>query len=481
MGGLAAPYERNDLKNFDWTGHDQHRTIFTAKRDEALRCIRSASDDELHEGMKFGLQYHEQDRAFWIFEEMCGRPDPQTDRIALWCMQYPQLVFKLLHYLLPSGTDSRLQVPWSWIREDIFRALLLCTNRSAIPVLYCLEKLKQDILELDSDGFCDIIWFAALTTRHRETAHEVLLTLFEQHTTTETPPRIAYLHTLALSIAFDRIDEAVEEAPCNIDGWPTRQRDAPARVPLLPPLQQTENGPIVVPVDTMFLSKKPPSVRAQVRVDGTSSVRIHSHIRLAPASKPERETATAWLQREVLDGVVKQARKGEAEIQLYQHPPPEFGKMEWNMYDAGSIATGEAMMNALRRLSKDQSEACSFWRIIVGETSGEVVPETYDSIKDDDPAMEGLNPSQKEAIMSATSSQISLIWGPPGSLPRSFTRVSLLIVFQRHRQNYCGRRTTQVPMQSTRRGVTYLDDCIYTQWYVVLQTMSHELSFLRSR
>jgi hypothetical protein len=232
MGGLAAPYERNDLKNFDWTGHDQLRTIFTAKKDEALSCIRSASDDELHAAMGFGLRYHEQERAFWIFDAMCCRPDPQTDRIALWCAQYPQLVFSLLHRLLPSDTDSHLlEVPWSWHREDILRALLLCANRSAIAVLVGLEKLKQDLLELDSDGFCDILWFAALTVRHRQTAQEVLLTLFEQRTTTETPPRISYLHKQALSIAFDRIEEAVEEVPCNQTGWPTKQRDAPARVP----------------------------------------------------------------------------------------------------------------------------------------------------------------------------------------------------------------------------------------------------------
>jgi len=433
MGGLAAPYERNDLSSFDWTGHDQLRTIFTAKRDEALRCIRSASDDELHEAMGFGLRYHEQERAFWIFDAMCCRPDPQTDRIALWCAQYPQLVFSLLHHLLPSGTDPHLlEVPWSWMREDILRALLLCANRSAIAVLVGLEKLKQDLLELDSDGFCDILWFSALTVRHRQTAQEVILTLFEQRTTDETPPRIAYLHKQALSIAFDRIEEAVEGAPCNEVGWPTRQRNAPARVPLLPPLQQTESGPVVVPVDSIFQSRKPPVVRAQVRIDATSSVRIHSHVRLAPVSKPERETMNAWLQREVLDGIVKQARKGEVEIQLYQHPPPEFVNMEWNMYDAGSIATGEAMMNALRRLSKDQSEACSFWRIIVGETSGEVVAETYERIKDNDSAMDGLNPSQKAAVMSATSSQISLIWGPPGALLMHSFLILLFIVLYRH-------------------------------------------------
>ena len=420
MGGLAAPYERNDLKDFDWTGQDQLRTIFMAKKDEALRCIRSASDDELHAAMGFGLRYHEQERAFWIFEAMCGRSDPQVDRIALWCAQYPQLVFSLLHHLLPLDAEHLLEVPWSWHREDLLRALLLCANRSAIAVLVGLEKLKQDLLELDSDGFCDILWFAALTVRHRQTAQEVLLTLFEQRTTTETPPRISYLHKQALSIAFDRIEEAFEGVPCNETGWPTKQRDAPARVPLLPPLQQTENGPVVVPLESIFQSKKAPTVRAQVRVDATSSVRIHSHVRLTPVSKPERETANAWLQREVLDGIVKQARKGEVDIQLYQHPPPEFGKMEWNMYDAGSIATGEAMMNALRRLSKDQSEACSFWRIVVGETSGELVPETYEKIKNDDPAMEGLNPSQMAAIMSATSSQLSLIWGPPGTLPIHF-------------------------------------------------------------
>jgi hypothetical protein len=462
--GLAAPYERNDLRNFDWTGHGQLRTIFTAKGDEAVRCIRSASDDELHAAMEFGLRYHAQARAFWIFGEMCRRPDPQTNRIALWCIQHPQLVFNLLQHLLPSGNDSRLlEVPWSWIREDILRALLLCANRSTIAVLVGLEKFKQDLLELDSDGFCDIFWFAALTVRDRDIAHDVLLTLFEQRTTSETLPRIGYLHKQALSIAFDRIDEAWEEVRCDIeDGWPIRERDAPTRVHLLPPLQQTETGPAIVPVNSIFQSKKPPTVRAQVRVDAASSVRIHSHVRLAPASEPERETADAWLPREALDGIVKQARKGEVEIQLCQHPPPEFAKMEWNMYDAGSIATGEAMMNAVRRLSKDQGDACSFWGIIVGETSGEVVPETYERIKDDDPAMEGLNPSQKEAIVSATSSQISLIWGPPGTPPRNFCRISLLINLGRHWENHGGRRNTEVPLLSTRRWVAHLDDRIYT-------------------
>jgi len=138
--------------------------------------------------------------------------------------------------------------------------------------------------------------------------------------------KYAYKH--ALGIAFERAEEAGDECPCDADGNIKRNnRNPPAQCKL------------------HFITGSTSRVKADVRVDARTSVRLHSHVRLKAASHAENK----WLGTLVLDGVVYQANVGEYKIELFHPPPPEMEKIDWNMYNAGSVGEYRWVTNPLIR------------------------------------------------------------------------------------------------------------------------------------
>ncbi len=126
-----------------------------------------------------------------------------------------------------------------------------------------------------------------------------------------------YAHKQGLAVAFDRAQEAADGCPCDDDGQIKRQRSAPAVVPLLP------------------VNDHPFDVVAHVRVDSPSTVRLHSHVRFRAASKPEKGVGESV----ILDGLVTLSESGEIRVSLVHRPPPEFARMQWYLYDVGSVGT----------------------------------------------------------------------------------------------------------------------------------------------
>jgi regulator of nonsense transcripts 1 len=124
--------------------------------------------------------------------------------------------------------------------------------------------------------------------------------------------------------------------------------------------------------------------------------------------------------------------KGELTIELNHTAPPEMARMDWKMFNAGSIgtsnalsqsqcvseqcvpATSRAMMDAIIRLYKDGDSCCAFQRFITCRPPA-VEPEDEDIGQDDaaPDADDHLNLSQRKAVQSCDA-PLSLIWGPPG-------------------------------------------------------------------
>ena len=91
---------------------------------------------------------------------------------------------------------------------------------------------------------------------------------------------------------------------------------------------------------------EPTQVFAHVRLDEPTTVRIHSHVRLQAASDPEK----GWVGgKPVVDAVVVLARKGEMKMELQYPLPPEYARMQWRMYNAGSV--GESARSTCARIS----------------------------------------------------------------------------------------------------------------------------------
>lgn len=88
-------------------------------------------------------------------------------------------------------------------------------------------------------------------------------------------------------------------------------------------------------VKLLRVQDKPNQAVVHVRVDAKSAVRIHSHIRLQAASKPEK----GWVELAVLDALVLEASKGTLRVELFAPPPSEMENIDWKMFDAGVTGT----------------------------------------------------------------------------------------------------------------------------------------------
>ncbi|KIM31881.1 hypothetical protein M408DRAFT_240126 [Serendipita vermifera MAFF 305830] len=419
----AIPYSLNTLDFVKWKEEEPgYEEIFTKSREAVQTALHGAPFTKLNGLMDFALIHHEVERSFWILEAMLSSPEIVIWNIAGWILRYPHLVFKLLKIHL-GPNPSCLSAPFDAIRQPIIDAVVLSVNDAPYAALFALEKLAFDIAELSFSQYTAVLWTASMVVRGRQTVQETLIVLHEQRKRVESNPDIEHAHRQALQIALERAEDAFESCPCDEQGRPSRQRNPPIRVRLHPkvpkPPKPTAGSAEVeaAPTNTVEEPSGPSPdmvlVVADIRVDKPSTARLHSHVRLGPASRPEKQTML-W-RREIMDGIIKVSFRGEVEIELFHHPPPEYAKMEWSLYDCGSTATTRAMMDAIKRLYNEKFEACAFNNLLTGTDEGASTQEESEDISTDGPGWEGFNDSQKQAIKTSFLSNLSLIWGPPGT------------------------------------------------------------------
>jgi len=340
------------------------------------------------------LEYHAEEEVFWTFGVIISQLPIRRDTVINWMNKFPPLVFSVLKAYPPDDSGILPQETVALARP-IVQNLVRSANSLRIAVLVAFEKLARTIVDLSLDTYFDLLMLTAGSVRSPELAQEVLFVLNDCRIPLGTESEaLRYGHKHALAIAFDRAEEAADECPCNDEGKPRKQRTPPVQTKL------------------KFIPDDLNHVWAAVRIDARSPVRLHSHVRLQAASKAENR----WVESPIMDGVVVQSLKGEMKIELMHPPPPEMGAMDWNMYNAGSIATSKAMMDALLRLLQDREGSCLFYSIITGDTPADdtifAVPASSSS--DEIPEPDSLNPSQLTAIRSCEV-PLSLIWGPPGT------------------------------------------------------------------
>ncbi|KAJ8087712.1 hypothetical protein PM082_006548 [Marasmius tenuissimus] len=424
-------YTLNDISQVKWARYPPWmRNVFVPKRNEER--IRAFLTDkpftDLDKCMELSLTYHAEDELFWIFSFVVSRDDPlPREWISNWMDAHPPLAFVLLKIHPPYEETKRLPSITRPFRFHILQNVIRSANLLGIASLVALEKLAGSIAEMPVEEYFNLLWLAAQSVRAPQLVQEILFVLNDcrafsppnidtSSTAGGHSPALRYGHLHALGIVIDRAEEAADECPCDDTGKPRKQRTPPTQTRL----QRVEGHPN--------------QVKATIRVDARTSVRLHSHVRLQAASKPER----GWVAPIVLDGVVIMSLKGELKVDLMHPPPPEMDPvplpplpegaeddevqeeepkslLDWNLYDAGSTATSRAMLDALTRLMREKDECCGFYDIITGDHSdSDDAPRSFPLILGDEEHIEGLNPSQEAAIRSC-SGPLSLIWGPPGT------------------------------------------------------------------
>jgi hypothetical protein len=267
--------------------------------------------------LNFSLEYHAENELFSTFHAILADVPIRREAVIRWMERESQLVFALLKKFPPDNSCS-LPEETAPLVSYIVRNIIRSANKFGIASLVALEKIAASIARIPMQEYFKLLTLASLSVRVPQLAQEILLVLNESRAEAIAESGASrYAHKHALAVAFDLAEEAADECPCDENGRPKKQKNAPIIVQLAP---DSENSHLV---------------KAFVRIDLRTSVRLHSHVRLQAASKPEKE----WLEAPVMDGLVTQAMKGELRIELLHPAPPEMSRMDWKMYSAGIIGT----------------------------------------------------------------------------------------------------------------------------------------------
>ncbi|KAF9494277.1 RdRP-domain-containing protein [Pleurotus eryngii] len=374
-------YERNTLERMNWGGHPPWlRSFFqpglSSNDVKDLLPERSPTDIDLV--MKTAISYHTEEALFFTFNSVIARKPIQEDFALYWLDQCPPLAFSLLKAYPSLEASQEIHEDLTGLAIPILRCMVRSANELRIAVLVGLEKLALTIARISLADYLDLLMLAALSIRAPQLLQEVLLVLHDSRPSEHFA--LSHAHRHGLAVSFDRAEEAADECPCDEEGKPKRQRAPPTVVKLT--ATETFNH-----------------VKAAMRIDDRSS---------GAASHPDR----GWVSPPIVDGIAIQSLKGELKIEVQQPLPPEATRMSWKMYNAGSIATAKAMIDALLRLATDGAESCLFHGHITGADVGgdETAPQAAFA----GTPIEGLNRSQSDAV-HASDAPLSLIWGPPGT------------------------------------------------------------------
>lgn len=410
------PYLPRSLDGFDWQKvSGEQRVLFEGNQHQATLVLSISSEETLVGYFQFAVEYRREDRAFWIFDSLLDKECPPLLAIEQCIDKHPPLVYSLLKRHLIGDTGSeRLPESLDELVPSILRGVIRCANELGIAALVGLEKLSVHIRELGFTDFKHLLWTSAMSIRSEALVQEVLLVLHDIRAEVRARSAVdGYGHRYAMAVAFDRTEEAHDACPCDDAGRPRRQRTAPIYAKLVPLKHQDGENPHNGTEDAGN------SVMAHIRVDAVTSIRIHSHVRLQVSSRPEHST----LPPAVVDCVVLRASRGEILLSPSHPLPPEYAEVTWSMYDAGSVATSRAMMDAVEKLVVEGSSACWFHDIITGRSGEAPTPirTTHDldgadeQLEDSESIPASLNESQKSAVKNSRLGRMSLIWGPPGT------------------------------------------------------------------
>ncbi|KAJ3554369.1 hypothetical protein NM688_g3145 [Phlebia brevispora] len=383
------PYRPNNITTIDWTGHPPElRKVFTGTHEDATSVLSASSPERLLRYMRFSLRYHAEDRTFWCFDTLLDSP-AENEQIIAFMDEYPPLAYSALKRFL-TQEEALVLVPG---REQLAIAIILNPRWSGMAYY---------ISNTDSTTYFGFLWLACLSIRSRELVQEVLLVLSDTRQPALAPGLQTYAHGHGLGIAFDRAEDAADTCPCDDEGRPRRQRVAPVAAKLESIETETVPDPDMLPL--------PKDIKANIRVDARTTIRVHSHVRLQVASAPQHST----LPPAVLDGIVTRASRGELYLSVHHPLPPEYAAVTWRIYDAGSVATSKAMLDAVQRLAEEGDDCCGFSSLVTGqdELAAEIAEEEVERTFD---PSSSLNESQQHAVQCVGLGRMTLIWGPPGT------------------------------------------------------------------
>ncbi|KAI4088352.1 MAG: hypothetical protein LQ344_006137 [Seirophora lacunosa] len=271
--------------------------------------------------------------------------------------------------------------------DEILKALATAANQMQALIVEPFKRVVQQVPHMRVESFISLVEHITLVVRSPEVALDVLMGCLEQESArmfSVRPSIVKYLVRNCSGIAMEHIEEALESPLTRADLLQLK-RAADAKL-----------------------------VKAHIRIDSNSSVRFatNDHVQLTAASLPKGSLTTTPYS---MDALVDASEPGSVTFRCF-HPLPLYVEdCSWKAKNCGSFVTSKTMFDALTELLTNPEESCFIHDQILCISDSVQLYE--DSLSDRMlfQRRADLNGSQNDAVSCALTSDLTCIWGPPGT------------------------------------------------------------------
>ncbi|GAB1319470.1 hypothetical protein MFIFM68171_09680 [Madurella fahalii] len=276
---------------------------------------------------------------------------------------------------------------------EILRAYVLSANDARELVISPLQSYLSRVRNLTLKDFADLVELVSLTIHWPEVAMDVLLECLERESTrllSGRPALVRHFVRNMTAIALDHIGEASEQSK--------------ARKDLLKLKLRPEERDGCQVVEIVF------------RIDSTGGTPENSaHVRLTPAAPPANSPLARMSS---IDALVIHSEQGLARFQCFHPLPPFYDRCSWKLEYCSPFTTTKTMFEAVRDFAVHFDDCCGVANHILLGGVSRSLPSDAESTRHllpEFPDRENLNPSQNAAVRAALKSDLTCLWGPPGT------------------------------------------------------------------
>lgn len=269
--------------------------------------------------------------------------------------------------------------------HQILQAMVTASNGMQVLVVEPFKRIVRQMSHMSTESFILLVEHISVVTRSSELALDLLMGCLDSESArlfSVRPAIVQYLIKNCFGIALEHIEEASESRSTRPDLLDLKQ-DA-----------------------------DPQLVKAHIRIDSSSSVRfaVNDHVQLTAATPPRNSLDTTVYS---MDALVDRSIAGSVTFKCL-HPVPTFiENCSWKAKNCGSFVTSRCMFDALTDFIMSPEESCPIHQKLLGindDDHEDVGP--YEASFHERP---DLNKSQNSAIFASLASDVTCIWGPPGT------------------------------------------------------------------
>ena len=264
----------------------------------------------------------------------------------------------------------------------LLEAFVFNANKMESLVIEPFKYLLAQIPHVSKPSFSGLVETISLVVSEPEIALDLLVGALEPNSSrvlTGRPLVVRYFVNNLIGIAIEHIDEANESQ--------TVRRD------LL----------------DLFHDRKTGLIGSQLRVDATSLPRLAAkdHVRLIAASLPKNSLLVTPY---AMDALVEKVESGRVLFRCL-HPVPLFLEdCSWKLIHCGSFVTSQTMFEALTRFIEGTELSHNICESLLCAPG---IP--FEKVSDLGKVHSELNQCQSQAVNIALKSNLTCLWGPPGT------------------------------------------------------------------